>query len=123
MTGDRIDILRAGLIRFTPPCALNDPWEMSPIIKGMFVEGWDEDPLHPSDELNWIECVPESVEEQSLSGALGNPPRKDIARPDSELEESPFDYDIDELLLHLNLKGSISKDDLIENWIRYGNCL
>lgn len=33
VTADRIDVLTTGLIRFTQPGALNDPWEMKPYIE------------------------------------------------------------------------------------------
>ena len=39
VVADRIDIIKNGLIRFSQPSALNDPWEMSPHIEQLMSEG------------------------------------------------------------------------------------
>lgn len=38
VVADRIDIIKNGLIRFSQPSALNDPWEMSPHIEQLMSE-------------------------------------------------------------------------------------
>lgn len=44
VTADRIDILKNGLIRFTQPTALNDPWEVKPYIESLMTdETWNSE--------------------------------------------------------------------------------
>jgi uncharacterized protein Usg len=41
---DRIDILKNGVIRFTQPSALNDPWEMKPHIEQLMTDDlWEKE--------------------------------------------------------------------------------
>jgi hypothetical protein len=49
---ERLDVLQNGFIRFTQPEALNDPFEMRPVIKKLVGEGfWEE--MH-ADTGRWI---------------------------------------------------------------------
>lgn len=62
---DRIDILRNGLIRFTQPSALNDPWEFQPYIdKLMSDEVWENEIRNKAMEhLNGVDLFKKSAED------------------------------------------------------------
>ena len=38
VTAERIDVLQNGLVRFSQPSALNDPWEMRPHVERLFTD-------------------------------------------------------------------------------------
>ena len=48
VTGDRVDILEKGLIRFTQPLAFNDPIKMRPYISSMASNSFILDTLNTS---------------------------------------------------------------------------
>lgn len=50
MAPDRIDVLESGLIRFTQPDALNDPFELKPVFQSIFPEEGAERFITPSVE-------------------------------------------------------------------------
>ncbi|MGR0183720.1 DUF2971 domain-containing protein [Azospirillum aestuarii] len=53
VTADRIDVIQNKMIRFTPPCALNDPFEMQPIIGGLA----DDDFIEREFEENYEQTI------------------------------------------------------------------
>jgi hypothetical protein len=56
---ERVDILRNGLIRFTQPSALNDPFEMQPVFDALFPENQMDEILSPP-----FEYIEESLREK-----------------------------------------------------------
>ncbi|AWJ82833.1 hypothetical protein TSH58p_04450 [Azospirillum sp. TSH58] len=62
VTADRIDVIQNRMIRFTPPFALNDPFEMQPIIGGLA----DDDFLEREFEENYETTIRRLYESEPI---------------------------------------------------------
>jgi hypothetical protein len=60
---ERVDVLEAGLVRFTPPDALNDPFELKPVFDGLVRQ-------EVGDEM-----LQESLDKELASGSSQMPPQ------------------------------------------------
>ncbi len=67
VTAERIDVLQNGLIRFSQPSALNDPWDMRPHVERLFTDDdWEEHvvaPLKPESDTQLIDYVSKIIED------------------------------------------------------------
>jgi uncharacterized protein YukE len=67
VTAERIDVLQNGLIRFSQPSALNDPWDMRPHVERLFTDDdWVEHvvaPLKPESDTQLIDYVSKIIED------------------------------------------------------------
>ena len=71
VTAERIDVLQNGLIRFSQPSALNDPWDMRPHVERLFTDNdLDEHvtaPLKPESDTQLIDYVSQIIEDFAKS--------------------------------------------------------
>lgn len=67
VTAERIDVLQNGLIRFSQPSALNDPWDMRPHVERVFTDNDLEEhvtaPLKPESDTHLIDYMAQIVED------------------------------------------------------------
>ena len=67
VTAERIDVLQNGLIRFSQPSALNDPWDMRPHVERLFTDDDLEEhvmaPLKPESDTQLIDFVSQIAED------------------------------------------------------------
>jgi len=67
VTAERIDVLQNGLIRFSQPSALNDPWDMRPHVERLFTDDDLEEhvttPLKPESDTQMIDYVSRIIED------------------------------------------------------------
>jgi Protein of unknown function (DUF2971) len=66
VTAERIDVLQNGLIRFSQPSALNDPWDLRPHVERLFTDD-DIDqqvlaPMKPESDTQMIDFLSQTIE-------------------------------------------------------------
>ncbi|SRR6266487_4410474 len=97
---ERIDALQNGLIRFTQPNALNDPWDMRPHVERLFTDHDLEEhvtgPLRPKSDKQLVDYMSQIIEEFARTNGLGDASLDDIRKLVSE-SNSEFPGELREL--------------------------
>jgi len=67
VTAERIDVLQNGLIRFSQPSALNDPWDMRPHVERLFTDNDLEEhvtaSIKPESDTHMIDFVSQVIQD------------------------------------------------------------
>ncbi len=87
VTAERIDVLQNGLIRFTQPSALNDPWDMRPHVERLIADNDLQrvtDPLVPRSEEQLVDYFSQIIEDFAKTKGVGDKSLDEIRQLVSE---------------------------------------
>jgi Protein of unknown function (DUF2971) len=91
VTAERIDVLQNGLIRFSQPSALNDPWDMRPHIERVFTDDDLEKhvtaPLRPESDTQVIDYVSQILADFAKSQGINDKSLNEIRKLVSEAND------------------------------------
>src|SRR4030095_8113159 len=91
VTAERIDVLQNGLIRFSQPSALNDPWDMRPRIERVFTDDHLEKhvtaPLRPESDTQVIDYVSQILADFAKSQGINDKSLNEIRKLVSEAND------------------------------------
>ena len=84
VTAERIDVLQNGLIRFSQPSALNDPWDMRPHVERLFTDNdLDEHvvgPLKPQSDNQLIDYFSQIIDDFAKTNGLADKSLDEIGK-------------------------------------------